>query len=237
MSNLALKLREGTKKAHTMAENTGFIACFLRGTVEKKSYRKLVANLYFVYAAMEEAMGQLKDHPVMGKMYFPELDRKAALELDLLYYYGANWREEIKASTATQAYVDQIKKVAKEDPEMLVAHLYTRYIGDLSGGQILKKIAVNAMALNEGEGTNFYEFANISDEKAFKTMYRAAMDDLPVTDEKVDEIVEEANGAFHHNMDMFQELEGNLIKAIGIQLFNLLTRRKAKGSTEMATSN
>ncbi len=237
MSNLALKLREGTKKAHTMAENTGFIACFLRGTVEKKSYRKLVANLYFVYAAMEEAMGQLKDHPVMGKMYFPELDRKAALELDLLYYYGANWREEIKASTATQAYVDQIKKVAKEDPEMLVAHLYTRYIGDLSGGQILKKIAVNAMALNEGEGTNFYEFANISDEKAFKTMYRAAMDDLPVSDEKVDEIVEEANGAFHHNMDMFQELEGNLIKAIGIQLFNLLTRRKAKGSTEMATSN
>jgi heme oxygenase (biliverdin-producing, ferredoxin) len=237
MSNLALKLREGTKKAHTMAENTGFIACFLRGTVEKKSYRKLVANLYFVYAAMEEAMGQLKDHPVMGKMYFPELDRKAALELDLLYYYGANWREEIKASTATQAYVDQIKKVAKEDPEMLVAHLYTRYIGDLSGGQILKKIAVNAMALNEGEGTNFYEFANISDEKAFKTMYRAAMDDLPVTDEKVNEIVEEANGAFHHNMDMFQELEGNLIKAIGIQLFNLLTRRKAKGSTEMATSN
>jgi heme oxygenase (biliverdin-producing, ferredoxin) len=237
MSNLALKLREGTKKAHTMAENTGFIACFLRGTVEKKSYRKLVANLYFVYAAMEEAMGQLKDHPVMGKMYFPELDRKAALELDLLYYYGANWREEIKASTATQAYVDQIKKVAKEDPEMLVAHLYTRYIGDLSGGQILKKIAVNAMALNEGEGTNFYEFANISDEKAFKTMYRAAMDDLPVTDEKVNEIVEEANGAFHHNMDMFQELEGNLIKAIGVQLFNLLTRRKAKGSTEMATSN
>jgi heme oxygenase (biliverdin-producing, ferredoxin) len=234
MSNLALKLREGTKKAHTMAENTGFIACFLRGTVEKKSYRKLVANLYFVYSAMEEAMHGLKDDPVMGKMYFPELDRKASLESDLQFYYGDNWRDEVKPSVATQAYVAQIRKVAQDDPEKLIAHLYTRYIGDLSGGQILKKIAVNAMGLNEGEGTGFYEFDQIEDEKAFKTMYRAALNDLPVSEEKGDAIVEEANDAFHHNMEMFQELEGNLIKAIGVQLFNLLTRRKAKGSTEMA---
>jgi heme oxygenase (biliverdin-producing, ferredoxin) len=235
-SNLALKLREGTKKAHTMAENTGFIACFLRGTVEKNSYRKLVANLYYVYAAMEEAMLSLKDHPVMGKMYFPELDRKASLEQDLAYYYGSNWREQIQPSAATQTYVAQIKKVAQEDPEMLIAHLYTRYIGDLSGGQILKKIAVNAMNLNEGEGTNFYTFPQISDEKAFKNMYRSTMDSLPITAEKADVIVEEANDAFHHNMKMFQELEGNLIKAIGVQLFNLLTRRTRKGSTELATA-
>jgi heme oxygenase (biliverdin-producing, ferredoxin) len=235
-SNLALKLREGTKKAHTMAENTGFIACFLRGTVEKNSYRKLVANLYYVYAAMEEAMQSLKDHPVMGKMYFPELDRKASLEQDLAFYYGSNWREQIQPSAATQAYVAQIKKVAQEDPEMLIAHLYTRYIGDLSGGQILKKIAVNAMNLNEGEGTNFYTFPQIADEKGFKNMYRSTMDSLPITAEKADVIVEEANDAFHHNMKMFQELEGNLIKAIGVQLFNLLTRRTRKGSTELATA-
>jgi heme oxygenase (biliverdin-producing, ferredoxin) len=235
-SNLALKLREGTKKAHTMAENTGFIACFLRGTVEKNSYRKLVANLYYVYAAMEEAMQSLKDHPVMGKMYFPELDRKASLEQDLAFYYGSNWRDQIQPSAATQAYVAQIKKVAQEDPEMLIAHLYTRYIGDLSGGQILKKIAVNAMNLNEGEGTNFYTFPQISDEKGFKNMYRTTMDSLPITAEKADVIVEEANDAFHHNMKMFQELEGNLIKAIGVQLFNLLTRRTRKGSTELATA-
>jgi heme oxygenase (biliverdin-producing, ferredoxin) len=235
-SNLALKLREGTKKAHTMAENTGFIACFLRGTVEKQSYRKLVANLYFVYAAMEDAMHSLKEHPVMGKMYFPELDRRASLESDLQFYYGPSWKNEIVASKATQAYVAQIKTVAAEDPEKMIAHLYTRYIGDLSGGQILKKIAVNAMNLNEGEGTSFYEFAQIPDEKAFKTMYRSTLDSLPVSDEKGDAIVLEANDAFHHNMEMFQELEGNLIKAIGVQLFNLLTRRKAKGSTEMETA-
>ncbi|MGL6341317.1 MAG: biliverdin-producing heme oxygenase, partial [Waterburya sp.] len=39
--NLATMLREGTKKSHTMAENVGFVKCFLKGVVEKKSYRKL----------------------------------------------------------------------------------------------------------------------------------------------------------------------------------------------------
>ncbi|MCY7272533.1 MAG: biliverdin-producing heme oxygenase, partial [Phormidesmis sp. CAN_BIN44] len=94
-SNLATKLREGTKKAHTTAENTGFISCFLKGTVEKNSYRKLVANLYFVYSAMEEEMHNHRDHAVLGKLYFPELERKASLEQDLAYYFGANWKTEV----------------------------------------------------------------------------------------------------------------------------------------------
>ena len=37
---LAGQLREGTKKSHTMAENTGFVACFLKGVVEKKFLQK-----------------------------------------------------------------------------------------------------------------------------------------------------------------------------------------------------
>ena len=57
---LATQLREGTKKSHTMAENTGFVSCFLKGVVDKASYRTLVADLYFVYSAMEEEIGKLK---------------------------------------------------------------------------------------------------------------------------------------------------------------------------------
>jgi heme oxygenase len=38
------------------------------------------------------------------------------------------------------------------------------------------------------------------------------------------------------NMKLFQELEGNLIKAIGQMLFNTLTRRRSGGSTELATA-
>ncbi|MGI0487589.1 heme oxygenase (biliverdin-producing) [Pantanalinema rosaneae CENA516] len=235
-SNLATKLREGTKKSHTMAENTGFIACFLKGTVEKNSYRKLVSNLYYVYTAMEEEMEKQKDHPIVSKIYFPELNRKEALENDLYYYYGTNWREQIAPSSAAQAYVARIREVSNTAPELLVAHSYTRYLGDLSGGQILKGIAQRGMNLSDGSGTNFYEFKTISDEKAFKTVYRQAMNDLEVDEATAERIVDEANDAFGLNMKMFKELEGSLIKAIGILLFNSLTQRRGRGSTELATA-
>ncbi|NJO21579.1 MAG: heme oxygenase (biliverdin-producing), partial [Spirulinaceae cyanobacterium RM2_2_10] len=223
--NLATMLREGTKKSHTMAENMGFIKCFLRGTVEKTSYRKLTANLYFVYSAMEAEMDRLQSHPVLGKVYFPELHRQASLESDLSFYYGSNWRSEIALSPAGQVYVNRIREIGQTQPELLIGHAYTRYIGDLSGGQILKGIAQRGMNLAEGEGTAFYEFAEIPDEKAFKQNYRAALNDLPIDQATADAIVQEANDAFGLNMKLFEELEGSLIKAIGLMLFNSLTRR------------
>jgi heme oxygenase (biliverdin-producing, ferredoxin) len=230
--NLATKLREGTKKSHSMAENTGFVACFLKGTVEKNSYRKLVSNLYFVYSAMEEEMARHQHDPIISQIYFPELNRKDALEQDLAYYYGANWRQEVAPSDAAKSYIGRIRQVSNTSPELLVAHSYTRYLGDLSGGQILKKIAVTGMNLTDGQGTHFYEFPTITDEKAFKNTYRQAMNDLPVDDVTGDRIVDEANDAFGMNMKMFKELEGSLVKAIGVQLFNLLTRRRNRGATE-----
>jgi heme oxygenase len=229
--NLAIMLREGTKKSHTMAENVGFVKCFLKGVVEKNSYRKLVTNLYFVYAAMEEEMESLKDHPIVSKIYFKELNRESSLETDLQYYYGANWKNEIQISPAGKAYVQRIHEIANSAPELLIAHSYTRYLGDLSGGQILKNIAQKAMNLDE-KGTAFYEFADIPDEKAFKNNYRQVLNDLPIDLDTANKIVKEADDAFGMNMKMFQELEGNLIMAIGKMLFNTLTRRRTRGSTD-----
>jgi heme oxygenase len=230
---LASQLREGTKKAHTMAENTGFVSCFLKGVVDKASYRTLVADLWFVYSAMEEEIGRLSDHPVVGPIHFPALNRRESLEQDLAFYFGSDWRNQIRATPGAQEYVARLRRVAKEAPELLVGHHYTRYIGDLSGGQILKNIAQKAMSLGEHDGLRFYEFDAIPDEKGFKTNYRAVLDSLPIDQAMADRIVEEANQAFHCNMKMFQELEGNLIAAIGKVLFGFLTRRQRAGSTEV----
>lgn len=229
---LASQLREGTKKAHTMAENTGFVSCFLKGVVDKASYRTLVADLWYVYSAMEEEIGKLTDHPVVGPIAFPQLNRREALEKDLAYYFGGDWRKQIQATPGAQAYVARLHQVAREAPELLVGHHYTRYIGDLSGGIILKNIAQKAMNLGEHDGLRFYEFDAIDDEKAFKTTYRATLDALPIDQATADRIVAEANEAFHCNMKMFQELEGNLVAAIGKVLFGFLTRRQRAGSTE-----
>lgn len=231
---LASQLREGTKKAHTMAENTGFVSCFLKGVVDKASYRTLVADLYFVYDAMEQEIGKLRaaGHPVVGPVGFPELNRRESLEQDLAFYFGEGWRNSVKGTPAAQEYVARIHQIAQESPELLVGHHYTRYIGDLSGGQILKAIAQKAMNLGEHDGLRFYAFDAIPDEKGFKANYRATLDALPIDQATADRIVAEANHAFHLNMTMFQELEGNLIAAIGKVLFGFLTRRQRSGSTE-----
>ena len=231
---LAGQLREGTKKSHTMAENTGFVACFLKGVVEKTSYRKLISDLYFVYKAMEEELERLvqEDHPVIKHIGFKELFRKQTLEKDLEFYYGPNWIDQIKISESAQAYVNRIKLVAIESPELLVGHHYTRYIGDLSGGQILKKIAKKALNLNGDDGLNFYEFKLIKDEKLFKKSYSETLNKLPIDQKIADNIIEEANEAFAYNMKMFRELEGNLISVLGRIVFNFLTKKVRKGSTE-----
>ena len=202
------EIKEGTKKSHSAAENTAFVKSFLRGVVSKDSYKVLVADLYFVYRTMEEEVRRLKDHPVVGKINLPELERVNNLERDLRYYYGPMWRALITPTEACNRYCDRITEVSKSEPELLVGHHYTRYLGDLSGGQILKNIAEKAMNLN-GEGLYFYEFDSIDNAKEYKTKYRTILDELPLTESQQNAIIVEANWAFRLNMHMFDQLKGN----------------------------
>nr|YP_009296952.1 heme oxygenase [Ceramium japonicum]AOM66295.1 heme oxygenase [Ceramium japonicum] len=211
-TNLAQKLREGTTKSHSMAENVSFVKSFLGGVVDKKSYRKLVANLFFVYVAIEEELEKNKNHEILSFLYFPELYRRCSLMEDLNYYYGNNWQNEIEPSPATEVYVNRIHNIGNNQPELLIAHSYTRYMGDLSGGQILKKIAQNAMQLSGDKGTEFYNFNHIQDDNEFKNLYRESLNSLPLTDKQIQQIIAEANTAFNLNMKVFQELNSNLIK-------------------------
>ncbi len=235
---LATQLREGTKKSHTMAENTGFVSCFLKGVVDKSTYRKLIADLYVVYLAMEDEISRLvqENHPVVSFIDFEELNRADSLKEDLSFYFGENWEKLIHVSSSAQAYEERIKNIAVTQPELLIGHHYTRYIGDLSGGQILRRIAKKAMNISGSSGLKFYDFEMIQDTKEFKLNYSKVLNSLPIDQEMADLIVDEANLAFKYNMDMFKELEGNLITVIGKLFFSLLTRNSRVGSTESSST-
>jgi heme oxygenase len=233
--DLALQLREGTKQSHTAAENTAFMKCFLKGIVEREPFRKLLANLYYVYSTLEAELERHRDHPVVGPMIFPELNRTANLEKDLAFYYGDNWREQISPLPAGLVYVNRIREVSNTDPALLIAHAYTRYMGDLSGGQALKNIVRSAMNLPPDQGTGLHEFEllpTVEAKRAFKEKYRDALNSLPVDDATIQRIVEEANYAFHLNRDVVHELEDDVRAVIGEHVFDLLTRQDRPGSTE-----
>ena len=209
MTTLSKDIKVGTKKSHSAAENTKFVAAFLRGVISRENYRTLIKDFYFVYAALEEEMERLKGDTYIDGINFPELSRIEQLKMDVRYYYGPNWRAIIAPSESAVQYVERVHEVADKAPFLLVGHHYTRYLGDLSGGQILKGIAEKALKLREGEGLKFYEFDKIDDKKEYKNKYRAALDSLPLDQVQIDAIIAEANYAFKLNMDLFDELAGD----------------------------
>lgn len=235
MTNLSTRLREGTQESHTKAENTAFMKCFIKGIVEREPLRKLLADLYFVYNALETSLSSHANHPIVGAIYFPELNRVENLASDLTFYYGENWLKQITPSVAGSIYCDRIQILFQIDPVLLIAHSYTRYMGDLSGGQSLKNIIRSALSLPPDRGTDFYEFKKIATPEArrtFKERYRQTLDSLPIDEDTVERIVDEANHAFTLNRDLMHELEADVKDAIGEHTFDLLTRQDRHGSTE-----
>ena len=222
-NNLAMKLRVGTQQAHTDSENIGFMKCFIKGVVDRDCFIQLLRNFYFVYSELEAAIEKHKQHPVISLVYFPELNRQSSLEQDMLFYYGNQWQKRITPSPAAQAYIARIQQISTHEPALLLAHSYTRYLGDLSGGQMLQKIAQSALKLSGHEGTSFYNFQQIPDKQAFKGKYRQALDKLSIDDKTTDKIVAEANHAFKLNMQILKELESILIQALGRATYNELT--------------
>lgn len=167
-TGLAFALDSGTRKSHSVAENTAFVTGFFRGISNRDTFVKLVTSLWFVYAAMEAAF-DAADDPAVKAMDYPELRRRASLEQDLTYFFGGDgWQKEVQPSPATRAYVKHIESVAKGDAQwLLVAHMYTRYLGDLFGGQMMGGMAQKSLNLEGGQGIDFYTFPEIDDNKAF----------------------------------------------------------------------
>ena len=220
ISDFSKQIKEGTKKSHSMAENTSFVASFLRGVVDESKYRQLIANFYFIYHALESEINIHKDNPFIGPMRLNGLARHDALVEDCKYFYGDDWQDTIRPTEQTQRYISRIHEVAKNNPELLIGHHYTRYMGDLSGGQILKGIAQKALGLKE-DGLAFYEFPEILDKKKFKESYRRVLDTMiPATQIDVDGIIVEANYAFRLNMYMFEEIQGDAKGSLGKIILN-----------------
>ncbi|XP_068826879.1 heme oxygenase 1 [Capricornis sumatraensis] len=210
--DLSEALKEATKEVHTQAENAEFMKNFQKGELTREGFKLVMASLYHIYVALEEEIERNKENPVYTPLYFPEeLHRRAALEQDMAFWYGPHWQEAIPYTQATKRYVQRLQEVGRTEPELLVAHAYTRYLGDLSGGQVLKKIAQKALNLpSSGEGLAFFTFPNIASATKFKQLYRSRMNTLEMTPEVRQRVLDEAKTAFLLNIQLFEELQGLL---------------------------
>ncbi len=108
-------------------------------------------------------------------------------------------------SPAAQSYRERV--AAASWGGALVAHHYTRYLGDLSGGQAIGKILDRTFDLG-GAGLAFYEFPVRA--KTYKDSYRARLDGLPLDADEIDRAVDEVKIAFGLNQAVFDELADNM---------------------------
>ncbi|MEU6858437.1 biliverdin-producing heme oxygenase [Glycomyces sp. NPDC046736] len=179
------------------------------GSLSVDDYTRWHAQQYFVYEAIEAAAARFGDDPVAGPLVYDELARLAAIEADLKFLMGPKWRSGIVPLPATQAYVDRITEVTSDWPGGYIAHAYTRYLGDLSGGQAFGKAAKRNYGFN-GEGASFYTFEGIASPKKFKDEYRSRLDAVELTEADRLRVIDEVLLAYDHN--------GAMLAALGAQI-------------------
>ncbi len=206
MSNvipLSAALRERTRDVHADAEGSSFVRELLEGERTRDDYTALVGQQYFVYEALESVAEALRDDPTAAAFISPKLTRLPAIEADL-DFLQPGWRDALAPLPATSRYTARIREMA-EWPGGFVAHHYTRYLGDLSGGQVIRTLLQRRFGFDTN-GVGFYVFAEIAKPKLFKDTYREQLDAAPWTEAEQDRVVEEARRAFRHNAEMFADL-------------------------------
>jgi heme oxygenase len=207
MDSFSTLIRTASHEQHVEAETSTFMSNLLGGRLGVAAYARYTEQLWFVYEALEGGAGRLALDPVAGPFIRSELFRLPALERDLEHLRGPGWRDSLSALPATRAYADRVRECAERWPGGYIAHHYTRYLGDLSGGQIIRDKAEKTWGFEKkGDGVRFYVFEEIPNPAAFKRTYRELLDAVNADELERQRIVAECKRAFALNTAVFRDL-------------------------------
>lgn len=199
-------LRERTRSGHSSSESADFMSDLMTGRGTRDDYVALVAQHYFIYDAIESAAQRFADDPVASRFITPQLTRLPAIELDLEFLIGDQWRSAIAPLPTTERYVARIREIEAEHwAGGFVAHHYTRYLGDLSGGQAIRTLMQRQFGF-ETNGVGFYFFDQIAQPREFKETYRAQLDAAGWDAAESDRVIDEVMRAYAFNTELFVDL-------------------------------
>ncbi len=200
------ELKAASWNAHERAAESPFMVSLMAGELDRSRYADMVAQHYFAYQVIEEAAEAMRDDAAAGMFHFPELTRVPSLEADLTFLLGDDWRDGVTPSAATGAYCDRLREVCFDWPGGFVAHHYVRYLGDLSGGQFIKRKVKAIYDLPGTSGIDFYEFRDIPDATAFKDEYRRRLDKAPWEADEQRRIIDEILLGYELNTKVLDQL-------------------------------
>lgn len=199
-------LRQRSSRAHSGSEHADFMADLMKGEGTREDYVALVVQHYFVYEALESAEAKFAEDAEARPFLSDQLTRMPALEADLTFLLGDGWRKQISPLPTTERYVARIYEIEAEGwAGGFVAHHYTRYLGDLSGGQAIGRLMKRHFGF-ETNGILFYLFDQIADPRAFKETYREQLDAVGWDAEERERVIDEVLYAYRLNTELFEDL-------------------------------
>ncbi|WP_406815346.1 heme oxygenase (biliverdin-producing) [Mycobacterium sp. M23085] len=201
---LSVAMKEGSAAEHDAAEQSPFMVELLAGRIGAAGYSDYLLRLRVVYAALEDVVRARRDDSMVAAVYDPALERLAAIDADLDHWLPEGAARKVDSPAAT-AYADRLAALTWGGA--VVAHHYTRYLGDLSGGRGIGKILERTFGLR-GDGLAFYKFPVRP--KPYKDGYRARLDALRADAFEIDRIVGEVKYAFGLNQAIFDELSDGI---------------------------
>ncbi|WP_368266618.1 heme oxygenase (biliverdin-producing) [Corynebacterium ulcerans] len=204
---LAAELKESTAKAHADAEHSSFMSDLIEGRLDAEAFIRLQEQAWLFYTALEEAADVVRAEGFATDLLDPKLNRADILAEDIDNFHGNDqWRKDLIALPAVRDYVARLNHIRDEaHGPALVAHHYVRYLGDLSGGQVIARMMSRHYGVDE-KSLMFYSFEGIDKLKVYKDNYRQHLDDLHLSAEEVEQMLEEASTAFSYNQRVFAEL-------------------------------
>lgn len=176
-----MSLKELTKDSHTAAERTPFMSAVIKGKISKEIWANYTYNKMLWYGAIEtkaRAEGLLDDLPNIDRAFYLYQDAKEMLGTDF--------------PTFRQEAIDYHRYILDLEPGKVAAHLYVWHMGDLFGGQMIKKI------LNYVPHRNL-EFKDVD---GLKTAIRAKLGD---------DLADEANVAFDWAIKIMNTYDSELV--------------------------
>ncbi|MBO0678744.1 biliverdin-producing heme oxygenase [Mycolicibacterium sp. S2-37] len=201
--SLSAAIREGAAAQHDAAENSLFVTELLAGRISRQGYAEYLLRLRLIYAALEDAVRAHRADPLVAAVYDPALERVPAIDADLEHWApGTGYDVD---SPAAQNYRERLCGLSWGGA--VLAHHYTRYLGDLSGGQAVGRILDREFDLG-GKGLAFYEFPLRV--KPYKDGYRGRVDGLGLGADDTARVVAEVKVAFGLNQALFDELAARL---------------------------
>ena len=193
------RLKASTATIHDEVEHTTFIVDLMEGRLDSQAYALLLKQYDVIYAVLESMSREFADDPVFAPFFDAALFRAERIAADLTALDGT----ELPVMPSATVYATHLAGL--ERAEQVIAHHYTRYLGDLSGGQAIGTLMGRHYSL-PATSLTMWDFTALGKTKPYKDAYRRLLDQVATTggDEQI--VVDETREAFRLNGALLVDL-------------------------------